>query len=491
MRKSNDYSQSNFVRNYFLVILSVVFVFSLMILTINKVTGSGNNFIGKLGKTLLIPKEAGRNSGPIQMDMRLNNNYYYDEKNGQVYLYLDIKADNIEVSNEDRTPMNLSIVVDRSGSMNSSNKLGYVKEAVNYILDELNYDDYVSIVTYDDYVDVLQKSSQMESRFDLKDKVNRLESGGYTNLSGGMLEGFDQVKDTYRSGYVNRVLLLSDGIANRGITEVYKLKDLVKEKNYRDGIVLSTFGVGSDFNEDLMSSIADYGRGNYYFINNPERIPRIFAEELRGISTLAGQNAKVKIQFPAEYFRLNKVFGYPYDAEGSSVTIDFKDIFAGERKTVLLKFDVIKKSSKHQKFYADLQYNDATENGRWVTDYQDVSITPTESASIYRDNFDEEVQQQVAMFEANEIMEEAMKLTDEGRYDDARARLQTGRDEIQQEFGELAPSPEMNRQMESLDKYEKDLDGVENKTEEERSTMQKSAKYDNYNIRKGKEEQDE
>lgn len=495
MKKSNQNNSvgkieagRNFLRNYFLIVLSVVFVFSIVILTIGKVTGNGNHLTGK---TLIVPKEAGKNSGPIQMSMKLNNNYYYDEKNSQVYLSLDLTAGEPERVERERTPMNLSIVVDRSGSMSSDNKLGYVKEAVNYILDELNYDDYVSIVTYDDYVDVLQKSSQMESSYDLKSKVNRLESGGYTNLSGGMLEGFDQVKGTFRRGYVNRVLLLSDGIANRGITEIYKLKDIVRDMNNKEGIVLSTFGVGSDFNENLMSTIADYGRGNYYFINSPDRIPRIFAEELRGIKSLAGQDTKVKVKFPSRYFALNKVFGYPYEVEGDEVVIDFKDVFAGEKKSVMLKFDVINKSTNDVTFFADLTYEDAFNNNRLVTDYESASIKPTNNLSFYKDNFDNEVQQQVAMFEANEVMEEAMRLTDEGKYDDARGLIQTGRTEIQEKLGDAAPSPEVNRQMENLDNYEKNMSGVEKKTEEERSVMQKEAKYENYNIRKGKEEQEE
>lgn len=490
MKKSNQSSDAgrNFLRNYFLIVLSIVFVFSLMILSIGKVTGNGNHLTGK---TLIKPIEAGKNSGPIQMSMKLNNNYYYDEKNSQVYLSLDLAASEPEQVERERTPMNLSIVVDRSGSMSSDNKLGYVKEAVNYILDELNYDDYVSIVTYDDYVDVLQKSSQMESRYDLKSKVNDLRSGGYTNLSGGMLEGFDQVKGTFKRGYVNRVLLLSDGIANRGITEIYKLKDMVRDMNNKEGIVLSTFGVGSDFNEDLMSTIADYGRGNYYFISSPERIPRIFAEELRGIKSLAGQNTKVKVKFPSRYFALNKVFGYPYEVEGDEVVIDFKDVFAGEKKSVMLKFDVTNKSSKHVTFFADLTYEDAMYSNRMITDYESASITPTDNLSFYKENFDTEVQSQVAMFEANEVMEEAMRLTDEGKYDDARGLIQTGREQIKEKLGDAAPSPEVSRQLDNLDRYEDDMNGVETKSEEEKSVMQKSAKYENYNIRKGKEEQEE
>lgn len=491
MRKSKNPGGSQFRKVYFLVVLPVILAFGIAILSIGKVTGNSNIFSAtSLFKKPLDITGATKNPGPIQLSMKLNNNYYYDKENSQVYLYLDLNADEIEVVEEDRTPMNLSIVIDRSGSMSSSNKLGYVKEAVSYILDELNEDDYVSIVTYDDYVDVIQKSSQLESSWDLKRKVNDLRSGGFTNLSGGMLEGFDQVKDTYRRGYVNRVLLLSDGIANRGITEIYKLKDMVQEKNYRDGIVISTFGVGNDFNEDLMSTIADHGRGNYYFINNPDRIPRIFAEELRGIRALAGQNTKVKVRFPDSYFKLNKVFGYPYEVNGDEITIDFKDVFAGEKKSVLLKFDVTRSSSKSVSFFADLIYDDATNNNRSIHDYESASITPTENLSFYKENFNEDVQQQVAVFEANEIMEEAMRLTDEGRYDDARDKISTGRGYLEDQFGEMAPTPEMNRQMENIDNYDRELDGVETKSEEEKSTMQKSAKYENYNIRKGNDKDD-
>ncbi|MEO8514607.1 MAG: VWA domain-containing protein, partial [Ignavibacteria bacterium] len=209
-------------------------------------------------------------SGPIKFTSSLDNNYYYD--NNSVYLYIDLEADKIEEKNS-RTPMNISIVIDRSGSMGEKNKLDYVKKAVEYLIDEAGSDDYVSVVTYDDYVDVLQKSMVIKDKYELREKINSLQPGGFTNLSEGMFEGYDQVNRSYMRGYVNKVFLLSDGLANRGITDRFKLANIVKEKNRKDGITISTFGVGNEFNENLMTDIADYGRGNYYYIKNSSDIP--------------------------------------------------------------------------------------------------------------------------------------------------------------------------------------------------------------------------
>jgi Ca-activated chloride channel family protein len=95
--------------------------------------------------------------------------------------------------------------------MSEKNKLDYVKRAVDYIIDKLGPDDYVSIVTYNDDVDVLQPSANLSDKYDLREKVRDIKAGGYTNLSGGMLEGFSQVNRSYSRGFVNRVLLLTEG----------------------------------------------------------------------------------------------------------------------------------------------------------------------------------------------------------------------------------------------------------------------------------------
>lgn len=421
-------------------------------------------------------------SGPVKFTSTLDNSYYYERNS--VYLYIDLEADKISESYSRRTPMNISIVIDRSGSMSERNKLDYVKKAVDYLIDEAGPDDYVSIVTYDDYVDVLQRSQIIREKYELREKINSLQPGGFTNLSGGMFEGYDQVNNNYMRGYVNKVFLLSDGLANRGITDRYKLADMVREKNRRDGITISTFGVGNEFNENLMTDIADYGRGNYYYIKNSSDIPEIFASELKGMKNLVGQGTKMKVRFPKDNLRVSKVFGYPYEVEGDYVTIDFKDIFAGQKKSVLIKFDVTQPSSKKLVFENELTYSDVTADFREVTERNENRIEQTSSIDKYNSSKNEMVVQNIAMFEANEMMEEAMRNVDEGNYVKAKEIMTGAQDYMSKQMNDVAPSPEMKRQQENLDRYSKDLESVDKKSEEERNEMQKSGKYDNYNTRK-------
>lgn len=421
--------------------------------------------------------------GPIKLTTSLDNSYYYDNEN--VYLYVDLKADKIESSKE-RTPLNISIVIDKSGSMAEKNKLEFVKKAVEYIIDESQSGDYVSIVTYDDYVNVLQRSQTIRDKYDLRERVSNIKPDGFTNLSGGMLEGYGQVNDSYSRGYVNRVLLLSDGLANRGITDRRELADIVRDKNRKDGITISTFGVGNDFNENLMADIADYGKGNYYYIKNSSDIPEIFASELKGIRNLVGQGTKMRIKFPSKYLSLNKVFGYPYDISGDEIVIDFKDIFSEQTKGVLIKFNVKNKIDRKLKFESELTYQDVTADFREITERTESSLEPAGNRYEYDKSKNETVVQNVAVFEANDLMENALKEADNGNFQQARDMLKSARGYMDDQMNNVAPSSEMKRQSENIDRYGKDLESAETKTDEERKEMQKQSKYDNYNTRQGK-----
>jgi Ca-activated chloride channel homolog len=436
----------------------------------------------KVNQTSFTPRPPS-GSGPIKFTTSLDNNYYYDNEN--VYLYVDLKADKVE-STKERTPLNIAVVIDKSGSMAEKKKLEFVKKAVDYIIDNAGDDDYVSVVTYDDYVNVLQRSQIIRDKFELKDKVSRLKPDGFTNLSGGMFEGYDQVDDSYSRGYVNRVLLLSDGLANKGITDRRELADMVRDKNRKDGITISTFGVGNDFNENLMTDIADYGKGNYYYIKNSSDIPEIFASEMKGIRNLVGQGTKMRIKFPQKYLSLNKVFGYPYEIEGDDIVIDFKDVFSEQTKGVLIKFNVKRKIDTRLTFESELTYQDVTADFKLVTQRDENVIQPISSKEDFTKNRNESVAQNISVFEANDLMENALREADNGNYEQARTMLKNARGYMDDQLNDIAPSSEMKRQSENIDRYGKDLESAETKSDEEKKEMQKSGKYDNYNTRQNK-----
>lgn len=455
-------------------IISALAVFALFAFT-----GKGTDNLKSLNKGEAVISI--QNLKSLTFFANLDNKYYYNSR--EIYLNLEVKADEVRDYSE-RTPLNISVVIDKSGSMSSKHKLEFVKKAVEHIIDELGYDDYISIITYDDDVKVIYASSQVEDKTRLKSDVKKLMSGGFTNLSGGMNQGFDEVEKTFRKGYVNRVLLLSDGLANRGITDKQELNNIVKKKSDYNGITISTFGVGNDFNENLMADLAIFGKGNYYYIKNSADIPEIFASELKGVRILIAQESRIKVKFPSNYLSVKNVFGYHYEVSGDEIIIDLKDIFSAQKKSVLIKFAVNRKIDSRQEFESELTYYDARDNMRRVEENINTPIIPVNSVSEYEEGVNISVKQNVIRQEANDIMEQAILDADSGNYENAREKIRKGKEYMNEQSGSVPSSPEMTEQYNNLDKYDKELENIESKSEEDRKEMQKSGKYQNYETRK-------
>ena len=199
---------------------------------------------------------------------------------------------------ESRPSFNLALVLDVSGSM-AGDKLAYTKRAAAYLLDQLRESDQAALVVYDSEVLVLAEMQAMsqEHRSQIRHKIDLLKAGSMTNLSGGWLEGCRQVGLVHASGAVNRALLLSDGLANVGITDREELGEHARQLSQR-GVTTSTFGAGNDYDEHLLEVIANQGDGNYYYIDQANSIPEIFRRELEEIAAITLQEVTLTITIP-------------------------------------------------------------------------------------------------------------------------------------------------------------------------------------------------
>ncbi|UCG38018.1 MAG: VWA domain-containing protein, partial [bacterium] len=193
----------------------------------------------------------------LQMDVTPENSTVLYRGDGQSVIQIRVVApDDLPLAH--RPPLNLALVLDRSGSMAGEGKMEHVRQAAHMLVDRLGPDDLLSIVTYNNRVQVAVPSRRVTDRQFFHRVISRIQPGDRTFLSGGLEEGYRQVRRRRRSGFISRVILLSDGLANVGVTDSGRLARMTGSM-YESGVSVSTFGMGYDFDEDLLASMASGG----------------------------------------------------------------------------------------------------------------------------------------------------------------------------------------------------------------------------------------
>jgi Ca-activated chloride channel family protein len=199
-----------------------------------------------------------------------------------------------ELQARPRPPLNLALVIDRSGSM-SGRKLSYARKAARFLAGELTARDRLAIVTFDDEVTVVMPSTPVSDPQPFLAAISTIHSGGITALFDGWLAGATQVANHLDPAALNRVLLLSDGQANHGLTDQQQIAAKVAGLTAR-GISTSAFGLGDGFDEDLMGAMATAGDGTLAFIESPGQLADLYASELQGLATTAGKRVSLGIR---------------------------------------------------------------------------------------------------------------------------------------------------------------------------------------------------
>jgi Ca-activated chloride channel family protein len=235
---------------------------------------------------------------------------------------------------ETRVPLNLALVLDRSGSMNGD-KLEAACDAACALVRRLAPTDVLSVVAYDDRIRTVVPARPVGAATDLLQQIRAIESGGSTNLSGGWLRGRELVNEGKADRTFDRVLLLTDGLANVGIVAHDQLSGLTARAR-EDGITTTTIGFGEDYDEVLLQQMAERGGGNSYYIESPDQAPSIFEHEIAGLLGVAAQNVTVSIKI--ESAQLIAVHhAYPCTTEGDQLRLDIGDLYAAEPKAVLVE----------------------------------------------------------------------------------------------------------------------------------------------------------
>ncbi len=243
------------------------------------------------------------------------------------------------VESDERQPVALTFVVDTSGSMDRPDRLGLVKESLTVLVEELERDDTVAIVTYSGASDIVLEPTAVRDRDEIFEAIDSMQTGGSTNLQAGLETGYDLAREAFRTDGVNRVIVASDGLANAGITDVESLAERLR-RDADDGISIVTVGYGmGGFNDTTMEQLADQGDGFYSYIDTIEEAERLFSDEL--VSTLipAAIDAKIQVAWNKAAVDEYRLIGYENrgvrDDEFRDDTVDAGELGAGHQATAL------------------------------------------------------------------------------------------------------------------------------------------------------------
>jgi Ca-activated chloride channel family protein len=240
-----------------------------------------------------------------------------------------------------RTPLNLSLAIDVSGSMAGA-PLKHAILAAQRVVDALDPNDTFSVVLYDDTVRTLIEPTRVTDKEALKSQIASARAGGLTNLSGGWLKAVELVQQHVQPEVVSRVLLLTDGQANVGITQSNVLIKTAEQKA-ESGVTTTTLGFGSYFNEDLLIGIARAAGGNFYFIQSADDASDVFTFELQTMKAVAAQNLTVTLQAEAGV-NLGQILSLhraapksASDTAPNSLTVELGDMHEDEDKLLGLQ----------------------------------------------------------------------------------------------------------------------------------------------------------
>ena len=233
-----------------------------------------------------------------------------------------------------RPPVNLSIVLDRSGSMNGQ-KLEQAKQAAVEAVQRLNRDDIFSLVVYDSNVQTIIPAQPVTDSSRIVSRIRQIYAGGSTALFGGVSQGAFEIRKHLSPRYIHRIILLSDGLANVGPRSPRELGRLGAAL-IKENISVTTIGVGTDYNEDLMTRLSQNSDGNAYFVESGRDLPRIFTAELGDVLNVVAKKVRLTITLPDGVAPVS-IIGREGRIRGRQVELGMNQLYGDQEKYALVE----------------------------------------------------------------------------------------------------------------------------------------------------------
>jgi Ca-activated chloride channel family protein len=383
----------------------------------------------------------------MKASVRLEHKFLAVESEHTVHAMLELTAPPAP-EGASRPPLHLALVIDRSGSM-AGPKLEVTKDCAAFLVRRLEPTDELAVIAYDESVDLLAPLAPVDHA--LTAAIYSIPPGGQTNLSGGWLKGVEELRRTSRDG-PRKILLLTDGLANVGVTDAPSLVAMASNAQGA-GTGTTTIGFGHDFSEELLTAMAEAGGGRSYYAASPEDAPGIFAEEFEGLLHLVAQNVSVEIRPTEEVKVLGILNDHPQLPVPGGVQVELGDAFADETRRVVFELHVPDLARLGVATIAEVVVR-YTEIGQQVALHEltvpvVVNLVSADEAAASKP--DAEVTEEVVVLKAARAQKDAIRLADEGRFDEAKSMLESTAEELRRLAPNSERAAELLEQAEGLD----------------------------------------
>ena len=341
------------------------------------------------------------------------------------YVQIDVEAD--EAMPETRAPLNVALVIDRSGSMRGE-PMEQARRAARTFVDALDKRDRIALIAFDSRSTVEVPSVQVDEsgRHRLHRAIDRLHAGGTTNISGGLEDGFNQVQSGTRPEMLNRVVLMTDGIPNVGITTHDGL--VAKTGTIRrQGVSVSTMGFGTDYDSSLMAAMSTEGAGNFRHIRNAADLEVAFSEELGDLQSTVAAGLELDLQ-PGSGARIERVYGFSAERKGQGQHVAIGDLGAGERRSVVAHLRVDGDAQQDLRKVLDIKANYVDRLvDRPVGDEFAVDVAVSADHAAVAQSLNVDVMGRVEELRSQESIQEALEHYRRGDQRQAQQRLERER----------------------------------------------------------------
>lgn len=364
---------------------------------------------------------------------------------------------------EARAPLAVALVLDKSGSMMSDGKIENARKGALEALKMLDPRDVAAVVVYDDGVSVPVKARQVGKGAGdpvFYRAINGIRAGGMTALYAGTAAGADQLRPFIGEGYIPRIVMLSDGMANVGPSTPGELAALGRLLSDRDDITVTTIGLGLDYNEDLMTVLAAESGGNAYFARNARALPEIFARDLGDAVSVTARRVRVTLKC-APGVRPVRIIGREGKVSGDSMEVSIGNVYGGE-KYALFEIEIPGGAGGDLLRAAELEieYADAAA-GTTVKRAAGLDVAFTNDGETAERSRRADISSQVELAKNAEIREAAIRLADSGKVKEAAALMTERARQLQAAApaaGEAAPA--LSKEAEYFEEYASELEAA-------------------------------